>query len=145
MVVEGVEVSNYLTHWNAVHLSILYSDMYKKNPDMCSDDAMSRPGGSVRERRAGYDELKEFAEKTFHALTMEQPDSSLNFMCRLDIGVMMNPATERFEYFVNEVERGNLICLFGVIQPSIYRFADEIREVLLEYLDDMVGYNMPQL
>lgn len=112
---------------------------------MSSSDAMVRSGGSVRERTTAFEEFKEFAEKTFKALMLEQPDSSLTFMCRLDIGVMMNPATQQFEYFVNEVERGNLICLFGIIQSSIYRFADETREVLLEYLDDMVGYRMPQL
>ena len=97
---------------------------------------MRRLGGTVKERQEAEQQLKEFAEKTFNALMSEQPDSSLSFMCRLDIGVMMNPETHMFEYFINEVERGNLICLFGNIPNNAYRFGDETREVILNLLDD---------
>ena len=41
-----------------------------------------------------------------------------------------------FEYFVNEVELGNLICLFGNIPNNAYWFGDETREVILNLLDN---------
>ena len=97
---------------------------------------MVRIGGTVRERQEAKDELRDFAERTYDALMSEQPGSSLSFMCRLDIGVMLNQETKKFEYFVNEVERGNLICIFGMITKNPYRFGDETREVILEYLDE---------
>ena len=50
--------------------------------------------------------------------------------------------TERFEYFVNEVERGNLVCLFGVKSNGSFltqQFGDEMREVVLKLLKKHFG------
>jgi hypothetical protein len=103
---------------------------------------MVREGGTVKERQTAKDELVNFAQQTYNALMSEQPGSSLWFMCRIDIGVMMNPKTKQFEYFVNEVEQGNLICIFGMISNGEYvtqRFGDETREVVLKLLDEHFG------
>lgn len=109
------------------------------DPGIEGSEAMVRLGGTMSECQAAKKELRDFAEKTYNALMSEQPGSSLSFMCRLDIAVMMNAATQRFEYFVNEIERGNLICIFGMITRSPYRFGDETREVVLKYLDKHLG------
>ena len=126
----------------SIYLNFLQSKLYKTKPTLSSDEAMVREGGTVKERQTAKDELVNFAQQTYNALMSEQPGSSLWFMCRIDIGVMMNPKTERFEYFVNEVEQGNSICIFGMISNGEYvtqRFGDETREVVLELLDEHFG------
>jgi hypothetical protein len=83
-------------------------------------------------------ELEDFALKTYNAI-VDDSQSSLRLMCRLDIGVMMNKETQRLEYFVNELERGSLICIFAVIGDGMYiphRFGDETRGALLKLLDN---------
>jgi hypothetical protein len=98
---------------------------------------MVREGGTYDERKFAQKELEDFALRTYNAI-VDNSQSSLRFMCRLDIGVMMNPNTQRLEYFINELERGTLICLFSVISDGMYmphRFGDESREAVLRMLD----------
>jgi hypothetical protein len=50
----------------------------------------------------------------------------------------MNPESKHFEYFVNEVECGPLICLFAYLHYGFYtaeRAGDETREYTLKFLD----------
>lgn len=99
---------------------------------------MVREGGTKEQRRLAQMELEDFALKTYNAI-VDDGQSSLRFMCRLDISVMMNKETQQLEYFVNELERGTLICLFAVIGDGRYiphRFGDETREALLKLLDN---------
>jgi hypothetical protein len=107
---------------------------------MCSADAMYRRGGTREEIEKGLAELVKFAQDTYHSLLRIEGynPSSLEQMCRLDISVMINPETARFEYFVNEVERGPLICLFAYLHYGFYtaeRAGDETREYMLKFLD----------
>jgi hypothetical protein len=99
---------------------------------------MVREGGTLEQRKDAIAELHDFALKTYHAI-VDDSQSSLHFMCRLDIGVMMNQETQRLEYFVNELERGVAICLFGIINDGLYithRFGDQTMHGLLRLLDD---------
>ena len=104
---------------------------------MCSADAMYRKGGTREEIEKGLAELVEFAQDTYHFLEGYNP-SSLEQMCRLNISVMINLETTHFEYFVNEVEHGPLICLFAYLHYGFYtaeRAGDETREYMLKFLD----------
>ena len=99
---------------------------------------MIREGGTKKQRHLAKMELEDFALKTYNAI-VDDGHSSLRFMCRLDIGVMMNKEIQQLEYFVNELERGALICIFSVIGEGSYiphRFGDETREALLKLLDN---------
>ena len=50
---------------------------------------------------------------------------------------MKNNSSGKWEYFVNEVERGFLPCLFGSLGPSlICRAADEMED-MIKLLDVM--------
>jgi hypothetical protein len=112
--------------------------LYKNNPQLSSDEALVREGGTNEQRRHARTELEDFALKTYNAI-VDDSQPSLRFMCRLDIGVMMNDETQQLEYFVNELERGALICIFGVINDGMYmthRFGDETKQTLLKLLDN---------
>jgi len=113
--------------------------LYADHPSMSSDEAMTREGGTSKQLKAARNELENFASTTYRALIDGGQSESLTFMCRIDIGVMHNPASERLEYFVNEVERGCLISLFGSLADGKYpahRIGDETREVLVQKLTD---------
>jgi hypothetical protein len=110
--------------------------MYTENPLLCSDEAMTREGGTTTQLAAAREELETFARVNYNALIEDgQSNESLTFMCRLDIGVMLNPTTGILEYFINEVERGCLICLFGGVGGGkANRIGDETGEVLKQRL-----------
>ena len=113
--------------------------LYVDNPSLTAGEAMTREGGTSSQIKAARNELETFANTTYHALVDGGQSESLTFMCRIDIGVMYNPASERLEYFVNEVERGCLISLFGNLADGKFpalRIGDETREVLLQKIRD---------
>lgn len=112
---------------------------------LSSGDAQVRRGGTKRKRNIAEEQLRAFALTTYTALIEKEKEdfpsphqSSLELMCRLDIGVMMNSQTGRLDYFVNEVERGCLVCLFSSIGEGNYlphRAADEMFEGVVRLLD----------
>jgi hypothetical protein len=113
--------------------------LYANNPSLSSGEAMTREGGTSKQLKFARDELEAFASTTYRALIDGGQSESLTFMCRIDIGVMHNPETERLEYFVNEVERGCLVSLFGSLADGrnpAYRIGDQTREVLVQKLVD---------
>jgi hypothetical protein len=113
-------------------------DMYKANPGMSSNDAMFRPGGSIRERKIARDELDTFVLATYHGLREAIDEQPLDFLCRMDVSVMMNPTSGLFEYFVNEVEQSPSVSFFGFLEGSCFvphQVGDETREVLVKWLD----------
>ena len=99
---------------------------------------MVREGGTSEQRHYARTELENFALKTYNAIA-DNSRPSLRLMCRLDIGVMMNNETQQLEYFVNELERGSLICIFGVIDDGMYmahRLGDDTKQAVLKFLDN---------
>jgi hypothetical protein len=115
--------------------------MYHKNNELTSSQAMIREGGTIEEISKGRFEFENFAKSTYRALLKVEPfkSSSLKQICRIDIGVIMNPATNRFEYFVNEVERGHQICLFGHMTDNTFSpqlVGDQTRESIERFLDN---------
>jgi hypothetical protein len=86
-------------------------------------------------------EFDRFAQATYDALVSDikaNDTASLTLLCRLDISAMFNESSEMLEYFVNEVERGCLVCLFGNVGDGLYsphRIGDELREHILDALD----------
>jgi hypothetical protein len=93
---------------------------------------MYREGGTKAER-----EFHEFAQKTYNTLVEDGTASSLKLLCRLDISVMFNKG--KLQYFVNEVERGVLVSLFGGvgdIDHSAEKIGDEMRDHIISLLDD---------
>jgi hypothetical protein len=75
---------------------------------------MVHEGCTDDERKLARKEWEDFALRTYNTI-IDDSQSSLCFMCHLNISVMMNPNTQRLKYFMNELERGTLICLFSVI------------------------------
>jgi len=115
--------------------------MYHKNNGLTCTEAMIRQGGTFEEICEGKWELENFANSTYNGLLEAEPfnPSSLQHICRIDIGVMMNPATNHFEYFVNEVERGHLICLFGDMVDDGFipqLVGDQTADVIKQFLDN---------
>lgn len=99
---------------------------------------MTREGGTLVERTKARAELEEFAMATYNALVNDRPDSSIRIMCRLDVGVMMN-SNNHLEYFVNELEQGCTMSLFGVISDGNFlphRLGDETKGLLVTWLDN---------
>ena len=98
---------------------------------------MERRGGTVKERRAADEELHNFCLKTLNALVQRErfPDSSLQLICRMDIS-LIRAADGTLNYFVNEVERGIAICLFGCVREDyvVDRVADELGPLLVSWI-----------
>ena len=85
-------------------------------------------------------EFENFAYTTYEALLKVETfeSSSLEHICRLDISVMINLLTNHFEYFINKVKRGTLICLFGYMVDNTFTpqlVGDQTRKVIEQYLD----------
>ena len=101
---------------------------------------MVREGGTLKEIARGKEEFENFAKATYQALLDAEPfsPSSLQHICRIDIGVMMNPSSGLLEYFINEVERGHVISLFGCMMDNSltpHRVGDQTSEVIERFLD----------
>jgi hypothetical protein len=100
---------------------------------------MIRCGGTLRQIARGKEEFEDFVLRTYKALLAAESFSphSLEHIGRFDIGVMWNPTTEVLEYFVNEVERGVLVCLFGYLVDvySTDKVGDQTAEHLIRTLD----------
>jgi hypothetical protein len=104
-----------------------------------------REGGTMVQRAGSRKELFDFVQHTYQSLIDREQlnfnspsQSSIELMCRMDVGIMRNQCTGQWEYFVNEVERGFLPCLFGSLGPSlISRAADEMMEDIIQLLDMM--------
>jgi hypothetical protein len=102
---------------------------------------MCREGGSRTSREAGEAQLYHFAEVTLKVLIqMEEEevgldDSSLRLFCRMDISIIDN-GRGGLDYFINEVERGPLVVLYGLgpCHPAA-RVGDELGELLPLWLD----------
>jgi hypothetical protein len=102
---------------------------------------MSREGGTKESRAEGEAQLYSFAQVTLEALIQIEEeelgleDSSLRLFCRMDISVIDN-GRDGLDYFVNEVERGPLVALYGVgpCHPAS-RVGDELGELLPRWLD----------
>jgi hypothetical protein len=105
------------------------------------DDIMTREGGSRASREAAETQLYTFAEGTLKeliALELDElglKDSSLQLFCRMDISIIDNDRGG-LDYFVNEVERGPLVALYGG-GPCHHaaRVGDELGELLPLWLD----------
>jgi hypothetical protein len=115
--------------------------MYRENNELTSTEAMIRQGGTFKQIENGKLEFENFAKSTYKALIKAEPfnPSSLKQICRIDISVIMNPATDRFEYFVNEVERGHLICLFGHMTDNTFSpqlVGDQTGDLIERFLDN---------
>lgn len=115
--------------------------MYRHNNALTPPEAMIREGGTFEEIEHGISEFQNFATSTYQALLKAEPfnPSSLEHICRIDISVMMNPLTKRFEYFVNEIERGHLICLFGYMVDNSFTpqlVGDQTGDVIANFLDN---------
>jgi hypothetical protein len=115
----------------------------KNKPNFDSDDIMSREGGTIDERRAGLDELSEFARKTYEALLAEDRKRyshdllAMSLWCRLDIGIVEIPGSGQLSYFVNEVEKFGATTLFGRLGGPLHpleHMASESAEVLEKHL-----------
>jgi hypothetical protein len=99
----------------------------------------------MAQREASRKQLYDFARQTYQGLidrervNFKSPSqSSIELICRLDVGIMRNESTGKWEYFVNEVERGFLVCLFGSLEHSPMReAADEMMEDIIKLLDMM--------
>jgi hypothetical protein len=99
----------------------------------------------MAQREASRKQLYDFAQQTYQGLidrervNFKSPSqSSIELICRLDVGIMRNESTGKWEYFVNEVERGFLLCLFGSLGHSLMReAADEMMEDIIKLLDMM--------
>jgi hypothetical protein len=98
-----------------------------------------RKGGTKAERDAAEEEFHSFAKQTYDALAIDENASSLKLLCRLDISVMLNQVTGRLDYFVNEVERGCLVCLFGSVGDGVFpahKIGDEMLDNIIDMLDE---------
>jgi len=116
-----------------------FSDLYRQNPNLSTDAAMIREGGSMEQLRIARAEFDQFVQATYDALLVHLHPTPLHFMCRMDISVMMNPTTQRLDYFVNEVEQSPTLSIFGILGDGLYmahRFGDETKGVLLRWLDN---------
>jgi hypothetical protein len=104
-----------------------------------------REGGTMLQRVAARNQLYDFVQQTFQSLVNRERvnftspfQSSIELMCRIDIGIMRNESSRKWEYFANEVERGFLSCLFGSLGHSLVcKAADEMMEDLIQWLDIM--------
>jgi hypothetical protein len=83
----------------------------------------------LEDSRKAEAELLEFATKVVQGLIAReellsegQIPSDLRLFCRVDVGVMrvssQGEDDARYQYFVNEVERGHATCLFGILDES---------------------------
>jgi hypothetical protein len=113
--------------------------MLDEHANLSSSEAMYREGGTLRERSFALQEFHEFAKHTYDSLVEGNDTSSLRLLCRLDISVMFNRDTGKLNYFVNEVERGVLVCLFASVGECVYpaqKIGDEMQGHIMKMLDD---------
>jgi hypothetical protein len=113
--------------------------MLDEQPNLSSSEAMYREGGTLHERSFALQEFHNFAKRTYDALVEGNNASSLWLLCRLDISVMFNRDTGVLDYFVNEVERGVLVCLFAGVGECVYpaqKVGDEMKGHIMKMLDD---------
>lgn len=85
-------------------------------------------------------ELLNFVEKTYRSLLQLEKgkyptESSLQQICRFDVSIMRNDSGD-LQYFVNEVERGCLICFFSHIDAyRVQKVFDGFHSAFTEWLD----------
>lgn len=146
LLASGVNVRYFPRHIYFPPSSLSHRDLVKEQPNILSSEhALDREGGTWKEIQAAKQEHAAFAMSTYCALVHHDVEafgfSSLSTICRLDIGIMMNPATQMFDYFVNGVERG---CAMSWSSGSFFpgdtlhaqAIADELLPHMLELIDN---------
>lgn len=104
--------------------------------------------GNLSIRKKAEQEFIDFAQTTFDSLYAIESrtlnaKTSLSLFARLDIGLIMNEDTKRFEYFVNEVERTATASLWtnnsrqSQTESPIGTFGSTFAEMLYNWIKEI--------
>lgn len=113
-------------------------------PNLTAEQALDREGATQEMIKVAQEEHEDFVMKTHRVLVEHNVarfgSSSLSTICRIDVGIILNPATQKFEYLVNEVKRGCAISWFsGRLSAGdilhAHTIADQLLPVILELID----------